>query len=71
VEKKEDLELSFTGKGQVVDPKGDILAKADESSEGVWTVDIDPALARDKKVTPGNHLFEDRRTEFYQKGDLC
>jgi predicted amidohydrolase len=55
----------------VVDPKGHILAQADESSEGVWTVDIDPAIARDKKVTPRNHLLEDRRTEFYQKGDLC
>ena len=71
VEEREDVSLSFTGESQVVDPKGNILAKADESSEGVWTVDIDPALARDKKVTPGNHLFEDRRTEFYQEGDLC
>ncbi|UCB51723.1 MAG: acyltransferase [Candidatus Zixiibacteriota bacterium] len=70
-EKKEELELSFTGMSQVVDPKGDVLAKADESSEGVWTVDIEPTMARSKKVTPRNHLLEDRRTEFYQKGDLC
>lgn len=71
VEEKENVRLSFTGASQVVDPKGRILTGADESSDGVWTVDIDPALARDKKVTPGNHLFEDRRTEFYEKGDLC
>jgi predicted amidohydrolase len=71
VEENEQVRLSFTGMSQVVDPKGRILAGADESSEGVWTVDIDPALARDKKITPGNHLLEDRRTEFYQKGDLC
>jgi predicted amidohydrolase len=70
-EEKEGVKLSFTGNSQVVDPKGHILVKADESSEGVWTVDIDPASARDKKITPGNHLLEDRRTEFYRKGNLC
>ena len=70
-EEKKGVKLSFTGNSQIVDPKGNILAKADESPEGVWTVDIDPALARDKKLTPRNHLFEDRRTEFYRKGNLC
>jgi predicted amidohydrolase len=63
--------FSFTGNSQIVDPKGDILAKADECREGVWSEEIDPALARDKRFIPRNHLFEDRRTEFYQKGNLC
>lgn len=71
VEEREEGKLAFTGRSQVVDPKGHVLVKADESSEGVWTVDIDPTLARDKKITPRNHLFEDRRTEFYRKGNLC
>ena len=70
-EEKEEVKLSFTGRSQVVDPKGNVLAQADESSEGVWTVDIDPTIARGKKITPRNHLLEDRRTEFYQKGNLC
>ena len=70
-EEKKEVKLSFTGNSQIVDPKGNILAKADGCQEGVWTVDIDPGLARDKKFTPNNHLFEDRRPEFYRKGNLC
>ena len=70
-EERGKIKLTFTGNSQVTDPKGNVLAKADGSQEGVWTVDIDPALARDKRFTPGNDLFADRRTEFYQKGNLC
>jgi predicted amidohydrolase len=70
-EEKAGVKLTFTGNSQIVDPKGNVLKKVDESQEGGWTVDIDPALAEDKKFTPRNHLFEDRRTEFYAKGILC
>ena len=70
-EEKGGVKLSFTGYSQVVDPKGNILTKANECEEGVWTVKIDPGLARDKKVTPHNDLLKDRRTEFYRKGNLC
>ncbi len=70
-EDKAGFKLSFTGNSQVVDPKGNILTRAGQSDEGVWTVDVDPSLARDKKFTSRNHLFEDRRIEFYQKGNLC
>jgi predicted amidohydrolase len=70
-EEKKGVKLSFTGNSQIVDPKGNILAKADGCQEGVWTVDIDPGLAQDKKFTPNNHLFDDRRPEFYRKGNLC
>jgi predicted amidohydrolase len=70
-EERGGIELSFTGNSQIVNPQGGILTKADEREEGVWTVEIDPALAKNKKFTPHNHLFEDRRTEFYRKGNLC
>ncbi len=70
-EEKDGVRLTFTGNSQVVDPKGKVLKKVDSFQEGVWTVDIDPVLARDKNFTPRNHLVEDRRTEFYQKGNLC
>ncbi len=65
------ISLTFTGNSQVVDPKGNVLIKADETQEGIQTVEIDPAAARDKMFTPGNHLLEDRRIEFYRKGNLC
>lgn len=70
-EEKGRVKLSFTGKSQIVNPKGEILTKAEETEEGVWTVDIDPDLSKDKQFTPNNNLFEDRRTEFYRKGNLC
>jgi predicted amidohydrolase len=70
-EEKGNQRVSFTGNSQITDPKGNVLAKADEHQEGVWTTEIDPALARDKKLTPRNHLFDDRRMEIYRKGNLC
>ncbi len=70
-EEKGNQRVSFTGNSQMIDPKGNVLAKADEHQEGVWTTEIDPAIARDKKLTPRNHLFEDRRTDIYRKGNLC
>jgi predicted amidohydrolase len=70
-EERGEEELIFTGNSQIVDPKGNVLIKADDREEGVHTVDVNAALARDKMFTPGNHLFEDRRTDFYGKGNLC
>jgi predicted amidohydrolase len=70
-EEKGAVKLRFTGESQVVDPKGKTLKAAGPSGEGVWTVDIDPALARDKTFTPRNDLLGDRRIEFYKKGSLC
>jgi predicted amidohydrolase len=58
-------ELTFTGNSQIVDPKGRILAKANAEEEKVCVIEIDPCLAKDKKVTPNNHIFQDRRTDFY------
>ena len=64
-------ELTFTGNSQIVDPKGEILAKANAEEEKVCVIEIDPSLAKDKKVTPNNHIFQDRRTDFYSRGNLC
>jgi predicted amidohydrolase len=64
-------ELTFTGNSQIVDPKGKILAKANAEEEKVCVIEIDPCLAKDKKVTPNNHIFQDRRTDFYLRGNLC
>ena len=70
-EKIGEVKLSFTGNSQIVDPQGNVLIQADENQEGVWVTEIDPDIALDKKFTPNNHIFEDRRTEFYRKGNLC
>lgn len=70
-EKRGGQKLVFTGNSQIVDPKGEILTKADAEEEKVCVTEIDPFRAKDKKVTPNNHIFQDRRTDYYKKGNLC
>ena len=60
-----DLAITFAGRSQIVSPRGERLAKADATEECVRTAEIDPAIARDKRVTPRNDLFEDRRVDLY------
>jgi predicted amidohydrolase len=58
--------LTFNGRSQIVAPDGVLLCRAGPDSEELLVVDIDPALALDKKVTPRNDLFLDRRTDLYR-----
>lgn len=57
--------LTFTGQSQLIDPHGRILAQAPADQPWAQVLDLDPALSRDKKPTLGNHLFNDRRPDFY------
>lgn len=65
-EKRGAHQLTFTGKSQIVSPKGDVLVSAGERSESLKVVDIDPAEALDKQVTPNNDLFKDRKPALYK-----
>ncbi|WP_320017840.1 nitrilase-related carbon-nitrogen hydrolase [Labilibaculum manganireducens] len=60
-----EKELSFTGQSVIVNPKGEVIAKADKL-EQILFVDIDPELARDKMITKNNNVFKDRRTDIYE-----
>lgn len=60
-------QLTFTGRSQITSPKGELLLQADVSSDSVMVVDIDPSTALNKQFSDNNHLFEDRRPEFYLK----
>jgi predicted amidohydrolase len=64
---KKDKELYFTGKSEIVNPKGEILHKGSEDKEEVVIIDIDPSRASDKNINPMNNLITDRREEFYFK----
>ncbi len=64
-ERADGMELTFAGRSQIVSPRGERLAVADATEECVRTAEIDPALARDKRVTARNHLFDDRRVDLY------
>lgn len=59
------LENTFTGKSQVVSPYGDYLLEMSENHAEVQILDVEPSEADDKGITPYNHLFNDRRKEFY------
>lgn len=57
--------LSFTGSSQITGPRGEVLVRADAQGECVEVVSVDPARARDKRVTPRNDLFGSRRPGMY------
>jgi predicted amidohydrolase len=64
-ERADGMELAFAGRSQIVSPRGERLAVADATEECVRTAEIDPTLARDKRVTERNDLFGDRRVDLY------
>ncbi|MFO7654637.1 MAG: nitrilase-related carbon-nitrogen hydrolase [Candidatus Krumholzibacteriia bacterium] len=56
--------LRFIGRSQVISPDAERLAACGDEEEGAAAADIDTA-ATGKDVTPRNHLWDDRRPEFY------
>jgi len=65
-EKRGNVSLTFTGHSQIVNPKGEVLAKGGERSESLKVAEINPADAEDKHVTPNNDLFTDRKIGLYK-----
>ncbi|MCB0260395.1 MAG: acyltransferase [Calditrichaeota bacterium] len=65
VDKRPHGELRFTGKSQIVAPKGILLHRAPSQRRELFISEIDITQARNKQMTPLNHLFEDRRPEYY------
>ncbi len=66
VEIRGSAPLHFTGESQIVAPSGEILARGPRDREEARVVEIDPAQARDKRITQYNDRFADRRPEFYR-----
>lgn len=60
-----EKELAFTGESVIVNPKGEVLAKAGKFEE-ILFANIDLELARNKMITPMNDIFKDRRTDIYE-----
>ena len=58
-------EVYFTGESVIINPKGDYLARASSDNEEIVIVNIKPKDALNKFVNNHNHLFNDRRKEFY------
>lgn len=58
--------LTYIGNSEVVSPRGHILYRAARDQEDLAVIDIDPALAEDKKLNTYNDLVKDRRPDLYE-----
>lgn len=58
--------LEFIGSSQIVSPAGALLCRAGGRREEVGAADIEPGDARDKRITPLNHLMKDRRVDLFE-----
>lgn len=61
-----ERDLTFTGLSTIAAPTSEVLLMASPDKEEVGLVEVDLALARDKQVTPRNHVFDDRRPSEYE-----
>jgi predicted amidohydrolase len=66
----EENGFCFCGRSSICGPDGKVFASCDDDRETMLVADIDPTLARCKRIerTPGKHVidrFADRRPEFY------
>ena len=59
-------QLTYIGNSEVVAPRGAILYRAPRDQEELYIVDINPADARNKALTPYNDLLRDRRESLYR-----
>jgi beta-ureidopropionase len=57
--------IDFSGHSQITSPKGEVLSLAVNSFQGVIVAEVDLSMAKNKMITPFNHLFNDRRPELY------
>jgi len=62
-----DARLGFTGKSQVVDPTGAVRWRAGARAPAARRLELDLAMARNKRVTKNNDLFADRVPRLYQR----
>jgi predicted amidohydrolase len=63
-EKRSEERLTFIGTSQIVGTQGEVLYRASSDRDETIVIEINPKIARDKQVTPMNHLFNDRRLKF-------
>jgi len=65
-EKRRGGTVPFTGRSQVVDPDGIVVARAGRAATVAMAVDCDLARARKKQLTKKTPLFANRRPEHYK-----
>jgi predicted amidohydrolase len=66
-EARTDRTLTFTGSSQILNTKGETLARAPTDREAMEIATLDPTQADNKSIAGRNDLFGDRRVEFYDQ----
>lgn len=66
-ENRGGIDLKFIGQSIIAGPDARVLSRASADKETVSLVEIDPASADNKRITPQNELFKDRRPEYYKR----
>ena len=69
-ENRDGEELTFTGRSQFTDYKGNRICQLGIDEENVLITQLDLSLARDKKITELNDLFLDRKMNLYRLKEL-
>lgn len=64
-EQRNGTELHFIGTSQIVSPNGTVLCRLDNEHEGIYTVEIDLANAKNKSINDYNDLLMDRKRDQY------
>ncbi len=57
--------IRFTGRSRIAAPEGEVVHTAEEEGEEVFVAELDINRARDKRITPRNHVLRDRRPDLY------
>jgi predicted amidohydrolase len=68
IEERAGQRLAFTGTSQIVAQNGRVLARASGDRDEVLVAEIAPWDAREKWITPSNHVLADRRPLLYTLG---
>jgi predicted amidohydrolase len=66
-EKRGRNEFTFTGQSQITGCKGDVIFRASDNKEQIFTADINCEDAKDKNVNALNNLWRDRRVDYYKR----
>jgi len=66
VEERKAGGLKFIGTSQVTAPDGRVLVRASASKPQSASVEIDARLSRNKRISPANNLFNDRRRDLFE-----
>lgn len=64
-EKRGKKEYKFTGKSQIINPKGEMILSFDEDEENLKICEVDLKEAENKFITPLNNIFKDRKRKIY------